>query len=65
METIFYLVNVNKLPEDNGSVASMTDEEFICESQKQHLVYSIGGFEESFNQEEINTDYMFLRIITN
>jgi hypothetical protein len=58
-----YVIN----PEDErvsdiSNIRDLHDDEFIFESKEQGLVYSIKGFEEAFNNEEI-LDSWFIRII--
>ena len=43
--------------------SSLTDEEFISEAERQGLVWSLKGFEQTFNQRYISSDEMFIRII--
>jgi len=56
---IYFLTEEN----DNKSVFDMTDEEFMAEAEKQDNVYSLSGFEDAFNNEEVCTfiDYIKIR----
>ena len=47
---------------DGKRMKDITKEEFMAESEKQGLVYTLEKFEQAFNQEEVSTNYMFIRI---
>jgi len=43
---------------------SMTDEEFMDLAEEKGSVYSLKGFEDAFNEEEINSSIEAIRFIT-
>jgi hypothetical protein len=48
------------------SIFDMGDEEFIEESERQGLVYSLKGFEEAFNNSSISDEWIIrIRNINN
>ena len=46
-------------------IDNLTNEEFIEESEKQGLVWSLKGFQDAFNYAEIDNEYIYIRIIEN
>ena len=57
----YYLVNVD---DTNINFINSSKEEFISESERQGLVYTSKGFQDSFNDEEIHSAVHQLRIYT-
>lgn len=62
METKVYVVNTNDYEFDD-SPRTWDDEKFMTEAEKQGSVYSLKGFQEAFNDEEINSAVDIIRII--
>lgn len=59
-ETRYYVVDLHYSPFDGNS--DIPDEEFMLEAEKQGKVYTQAKFEAAFNEEEINSSTMLLRI---
>jgi len=59
MEKKFYLVNADNY--DN--IYLMSDEEFMDIAEENGDVYSMEGFQEAFNMEDVSTANQFLRIL--
>lgn len=59
-ETRYYVVDLHYSPFDGNS--DTPDEEFMLEAEKQGTVYTQSKFEAAFNEEEINSATMILRI---
>lgn len=59
-ETRYYVVDLHYSPFDANSDTS--DTEFMLEAEKQGRVYTKDKFESAFNEEEINSATMLLRI---
>ena len=59
-----YAIDIDSISKelDGKRMKDITKEEFMAESEKQGLVYTLEKFEQAFNQEEISTNYMFIRI---
>lgn len=58
-----YLIDIEKLDECIGA-DDLSDNEFIEIAEEQGTVFSLKGFQESFNRtDEINTTNQYLRII--
>lgn len=59
-----YAIDIDSLSKelDGKPIKDITKEEFMEESEKQGLVYTLEKFEQAFNQEEVSTNYMFIRI---
>ena len=59
-----YAIDIDSLSKelDGKRMKDITKEEFMAESEKQGLVYTLEKFEQAFNQEEVSTSYMFIRI---
>jgi hypothetical protein len=63
MENIkVYGIDINKL-DDDISPNSITDKEFIEIAENQGLIWSLKGFEKSFNDLEVNSDNIFIRFV--
>lgn len=46
-----------------GEWNSMSDEWWMEVAERQGLVWSLEGFQKDFNEENVNTDSMYIRII--
>ena len=59
-----YAIDIDSISKelDGKPIKDITKEEFMEESEKQGLVYTLEKFEQAFNQEEVSTTYMFIRI---
>lgn len=59
-----YAIDIDSISKelDGKRMKDITKEEFMAESKKQGLVYTLEKFEQAFNQEEVSTSYMFIRI---
>ena len=59
-----YAIDIDSISKelDGKRIKDITKEEFMAESEKQGLVYTLEKFEQAFNQEEVSTSYMFIRI---
>lgn len=57
-----YKINTWDL-EDDTSPTQWSDEKFIQEAEIQGGVYTLKGFEEAFNREEVSTEIDFIRIL--
>lgn len=59
-----YAIDIDSISKelDGKRMKDITKEEFMAESEKQGLVYTLEKFEQAFNQEEVSTSYMFIRI---
>lgn len=59
-----YAIDIDSISKelDGKRMKDITKEEFMTESEKQGLVYTLEKFEQAFNQEEVSTSYMFIRI---
>lgn len=59
-----YAIDIDSISKelDGKRMNDITKEEFMAESEKQGLVYTLEKFEQAFNQEEVSTSYMFIRI---
>lgn len=57
-----YLVDVNEIDGD-WEESEKTDDEFITEAEKQGTVYTLRGFEQTFNGESdfISNVFSFIR----
>lgn len=60
-ETRVYVLEVDELGDKHHS--ELTDDEFMSLAEEQGRVYSINGFQEAFNLEEINSSIDIIRII--
>jgi hypothetical protein len=59
-----YVINSHdERVEDINNINDLTDEEFIFEAEEQGRVYTVNGFQEAFNGEEINSEIDFIRFI--
>lgn len=59
---IVYAINLELVRNEEDNVFFYTDKQFINESRRQGLFYSLGEFEKAFNDEEISTQWI-IRII--
>lgn len=63
MENIrVYLVNVDQY-EFNTNLKTWDDDKFISEAEIQGNVYTLKGFERSFNTGEVSTDNCIIRVL--
>ena len=61
-EIRIYKINTFDLEYD-ASPSQWSDEEFIREAEIQGGVYTLKGFEEAFNREEVSAEIDFIRIL--
>jgi hypothetical protein len=59
VEKRVYVIDVN----EDGYSPNMSDEEFQTLSEEQGRVYTLNGFQEAFNDEEINSAIDIIRFI--
>jgi len=52
----------NELANDH-SLLDLTDEQFVNESERQGLVYTLKGFEEALNSEDLIPTNHYIRIL--
>lgn len=62
-ETRVYVVDLGDARVDDVDVQGLTDEEFQFEAEEQGRVYTLDGFAEAFNSEEINSNTDIIRFI--
>ena len=62
-ETRVYVVDLGDARVDDVDVQGLTDEEFQFEAEEQGRVYTLNGFAEAFNSEEINSNTDIIRFI--
>ena len=60
-ETRVYVVDMN---DNNFDGDNTTDEEFMTLAEENGRVYTLDGFQEAFNFEEINSSIDVIRFIT-
>ena len=63
METRVFLVSVNAEILDTKNHKELSDKEFINLSRKEGLIYSLDGFQNALNFQEISMDDYWVRII--
>lgn len=51
--------------DDERLFSDLSKEEFIEESERQGLVWSLEGFEKGFNEGDINSDKIIIKILQN
>jgi hypothetical protein len=61
-ENKVYCVNIKNL-DSELSPLGWDDKTFMSKAEEQGLVYTLKGFERCFNDEDIDYDYTFIRII--
>lgn len=61
MEIRVYVLDTFNLKERDWN--SLTDEEFMTLAEEDGNVYSLVGFTEAFNQQDLNTDVDVIRFI--
>ena len=61
MEIRVYVLDTFNLKERDWN--SLTDEEFMTLAETEGNVYSLAGFTEAFNQQDLNTDVDVIRFI--
>ena len=61
METRIYAIDLDSIDMENHPV-DISNDEFTKLAEQQGLVYSLKGFEEAFNNEEVS-DQWFIRIL--
>ena len=49
--------------DDNNSPSDFSDERFMSETEKQGNVYSLSGFQDAYNEGDINGENSYIRII--
>lgn len=59
-----YGININEVEKDI-SIASISDKDFVKISEQQGLIWSLTGFQNDFNDDEINQSNLFIRFIEN
>ena len=62
-ETRVYVVDLGDARVDDVDVQGLTNEEFQFEAEEQGRVYTLDGFAEAFNSEEINSNTDIIRFI--
>ena len=62
-ETRVYLIDSSDERVEDISIIDLTNEEFIFEAEEQGKIYTLDGFAIAFNNEEINSNTDFIRII--
>ena len=62
-ETRVYVVDTEDDRMDDVYWEELTDEEFMFEAEEQGRIYTLEGFTEAFNLEEINSSLDVIRII--
>jgi hypothetical protein len=62
-ETRVYVVDLGDARVDDVDVQGLTDEEFQFEAEEQGRVYTLDGFSEAFNFEDINSNTDVIRFI--
>lgn len=63
MENLRVYVIILENYKGNWFIQQLSTDEFIAEAERQGNVYSILGFQEAFNNDEINMDDSFIRIL--
>ena len=63
VEPRVYVIDTNDERVDNVDLLELTDEEFMFEAEEQGRIYTLEGFTEAFNLEEINSSLDVIRII--
>ena len=58
-----YVIDTNDERVDDIDLLELTDEEFMFEAEEQGRIYTLEGFTEAFNLEEINSSLDVIRII--
>lgn len=58
-----YVIDTNDERVDDIDILELTDEEFMFEAEEQGRIYTLEGFTEAFNLEEINSSLDVIRII--
>ena len=58
-----YVIDTNDERVDDIDLLELTDEEFMFEAEEQGRIYTLEGFTEAFNLEEINSSIDVIRII--
>ena len=61
-ELRFFLINDDNREDSELSPFELTDEQFMDESERQGIVYSVQGFQEAFNSDCIS-DQWYIRIL--
>lgn len=62
-ETRVYVVDLGDARVDDVDVQGLTNEEFQFEAEEQGRVYTLDGFSEAFNSEDINSNTDVIRFI--
>jgi hypothetical protein len=62
-ETRVYVVDLGDARVDDVDLQGLTDEEFQFEAEEQGRVYTLDGFSEAFNFEDINSNTDVIRFI--
>jgi hypothetical protein len=60
-ETRVYVVDIDQTEDEFNNV--VTDDVFMDEAEKQGSVYTLNGFQEAFNNNEVSTENAFIRFI--
>lgn len=60
-ETRVYVIDTFNIGERNWK--SLTDEEFITLAEEEGNIYTLEGFQEAFNSQDINTEIDVVRFI--
>ena len=59
-----YGIDINKI-ENDIAINYTNDKEFIEIAEQQGFVWSLVGFQNSFNSDEINQNNLFIRFLEN
>ena len=63
MEKRVYAINVNARNVEDITITQLSDEDFISKAEEQGTVYSLKGFQDAFNNDEISSEYFYIRIL--
>ena len=63
-EWLIYVLDINEEVHNySKAISEMNDEEFTKEAELRGSVYSLMGFQQAFNNEEINSNIDLIRIL--
>lgn len=62
-ETRAYVLDTEDIDDPTKNYSELTDDEFQTLAEEQGRVYTLGGFQEAFNFEEINSAIDVIRFI--
>jgi len=64
VETRVYVLDTADFGEQTKHHSDLTNDEFQTLAEEQGRVYTLGGFQEAFNSEEINSTIDIIRVIS-